>query len=73
MLSFIFKFDFKWCFSVQCTAMNLDLRALATFCRFIADIIVSPKLNNSCTKKKLCKCLHSTIISVVLVIAQSRL
>ena len=40
MLTFLFKFDFKWCFSefsVHPTAMNLDLSALGTFSPFIAD------------------------------------
>ena len=72
MLTFLFKFDFKWCFSefsVHPTAMNLDLSALGTFSPFIAD-------RNWITvlyKKKSWKDLHWAIISVVLVIARSRL
>ena len=51
MLTFVFKFDFKWCFSVHSTAMNLDLSALGTFCRFMADT-ASPKLNSSVVRWK---------------------
>ena len=63
MLTFVFKFDFKWCFSVHFTAMNPDLSALGTFCRFMADT-ASPKLNSSVVRwKKLCKHLHNYFCS----------